>query len=513
MKKKRLMALLLTGMLAVGMLAGCSGKSDEGQAEGTEGTESTTEKDTLTILDMQGAEAYDPLNTAVNNKLEFHQIFDVLVEFQEDGTMGPALAESYELSEDGSGYIFHLRDDVDFTDGTHLDAEAVKYSVDKIRSFEVSAWIQAYIGEAEVIDEYTVQINKAASHTKLLEFLSEYLYIVSPTAYEADPEGFAMNPVGSGAYKFKELGSDGYVYLEANENYFRGAPYFKNVVIRPPLDPSTAIVALQNGEVDMAIMMPQDQVEIVKDDVSLNVLSSSGWGVKSLFMEGPNLQNDQNLRKAIFHAVNRENAIIFDNAPEGAKPAENMYAERMMGEHAGFMDIGGYDVELAKEYLAKSDYDGKTLKLTITSDLANIAQSIQEDLKAVGITTEINQMDSNAFWAALVDGSCELTIASWGCDYASLEEQMGFHAGTGYYGGIVYNTPEFDQLLIDAGNEWDEEKRAEICEEALRMTYDFANLVPIYEDTLSNIYSAKLDGVQEIWSATYNLYLYQVKLK
>ena len=116
--------------------------------------------------------------------------------------------------------------------------------------------------------------------------------------------------------------------------------------------------------------------------------------------------------------------------------------------------------------------------MTITTDLANIAQSVQEDLKAIGVQTEINQLDSNAFWAAFADGSCDITIASWGCDYASLEEQMGFHAGTGYYGEILYNTPEFDQILADAANEWDEEKRGELCEEALKLTHEFCEYGP-----------------------------------
>ncbi len=516
MKKKRILSLLLVIVMAVSLLAGCSKKENESEepTETTENNETTTQdKDTLVVLGSSVVEAFDPLNTALNYKLEWHQLFDVLIEFQEDGSMGPALAESFEPTEDGKGYIFHLRDDVDFIDGTHFNADAVKFAVDTIRSCDLSAWTAAYIGEAEVVDEYTVIINKAASYTKLLEFLSEYLYIVSPTAYQNDPTGFATNPVGSGPYKFKEIGADGYIYMEANEDYFRGAPYFKNLVIRTPLDPSTAVVALQNGEIDIATAIPQDQIEIIADDPTLDVRSASGWSVKSVFLEGPNFVSDQNLRKAIFHAINRENAIIFDNAPEGTEVAKNMYSERMMGDYAGFMDIGGYDVDLAKDYLSKSNYDGKTLKITVTSDQANIAQSIQEDLKAIGITTEINQLDSNTYSAAFVDGSCDIAIVSWGCDYASLEEQMGFHAGTGYYGKIVYNTPEFDQLLADMANIWEDSEREDMCKEALTMTHDFANMVPIYEDTFSNVYSADLEGAQDIWSATFNLYLYQLKLK
>lgn len=505
---RRVLVLLLTFSMLIGLVTGCSkggGGNGDKKAEGPK-------KDTLVVMGFQKADTFDPLNTALNYKLEWHQLFDVLVEFDEKGEMVPALAESFELTEDGKGYIFHLRDDVKFTDGTQFNADAVKFAVDMVRTSELAKWMAAYIGEATVIDEYTVQINKAASHIKLLEFLSEFLYIVSPTAYQKDPEGFATNPVGSGPYKFKEIAADGYTYMVANEDYYKGAPYFKNLTIRTPLDPSTATVALQNGEIDVALMLPQDQIAVIKDNPKLNVIGSSGWSTKTVFLEGPNLMNDLNLRKAIYHAINRENAIIFDNAPEGTKVAENMFSERMMGEHAGFMDIGGYDVELAKEYLAKSDYDGRSLKITITSDMANMAQAIQEDLKAIGITTAINQLDSNAFWAAFADGSCDITITSWGCDYASLEEQMGFHAGRGYYGKIVYNTPEFDALLDQCGQVWDEAERGKLTQEALKMTYDFANMIPIYEDPLYNVYNAELKGVEDIWSATINLYLYKLKM-
>ena len=196
-KRNRFLAFLLVFAMAAGMLTGCSGggESDD-SSKGSASSDTMPDDDTLVAMSSAVVESFDPLNTALNWKLEWHSIFDVLVEFQEDGSLGPALAESWELSEDGRAYIFHLRDDVDFTDGTHFNAESVKFAVDTIRNGELSSWTAAYIGEAEVVDEYTVKINKAASYTKLLEFLSEYLYIVSPTAYQEDPEAFATNPVG-----------------------------------------------------------------------------------------------------------------------------------------------------------------------------------------------------------------------------------------------------------------------------------------------------------------------------
>ena len=97
MRKKRILAVLLVWAMAVGMLAGCSKKKTDDTAGDASGGKK--EKDTLVVLDTQVVETFDPLNTALNYKLEWHQLFDVLIEFQEDGTMGPALAESFEPTE------------------------------------------------------------------------------------------------------------------------------------------------------------------------------------------------------------------------------------------------------------------------------------------------------------------------------------------------------------------------------------------------------------------------------
>lgn len=513
MKKKRVLALVLALSMMTGLLTGCGNSSsdDSGSTDGTTSESSNGEvDDTLVVLGSNTVETFDPLNTGLNYKTHYLQIFDTLVRYEEDGSVGPHIAESFEETEDGTGYIFYLRDDVDFTDGTHLDAEAVKFAVDTVTGGEYSSWTSAYIGEAEVVDEYTVIIYKAASYTKLLEFLADYLYIVSPTAYQADPDGFATNPVGSGPYLFEKVGADGYLYLTANENYFNGEPYFKNVVIRTELDSSTATVALQNGEIDIVSILPAEQIALIQDDPNITIATCEGWSVKSVFLQGSNFTSDENLRKAIYYAINRENAIIFDSAPEGTEVATNMFSTRMMGDYSNFMDIGGYDVDLALEYLAKSDYDGSALKITITSDQANIAQSIQEDLKAVGITTEIVQLDANAWSASFVDGSCDMVIVSWGVSYASLEEQMGFHSGNGYYANIVYNTEEFDQLLLDMADIWVEADREEMCKEALTMTFDFANMVPLYEDTFSGAYNSSLTGFEDIWLSTFCFYLDRV---
>ena len=94
MKQRRILSVLLAMVMMVCMIAGCSKKGEE------TGGESTQDKDTLVVLGTIEVESFDPLNTALNCKIEWHQIFDVLVEFQEDGTMGPGLAESFELTED-----------------------------------------------------------------------------------------------------------------------------------------------------------------------------------------------------------------------------------------------------------------------------------------------------------------------------------------------------------------------------------------------------------------------------
>ena len=519
---KKIIALLCAMAMAFGMAACGQETTGSQQSTGETTTEQTTEqesaqttaadKDTLVFISHMTSETLDPLTTASSSGVDknaMHQIFDCLLQFDNDGNPIPCLAESWEDTDDGKAVLFHLRQDVTFHDGTPFNADAVVYTFDKQFENPLTAYITTYYTACEKVDDYTVKITKATPHVALLPMMAEGPFIVSPTAYEKGAEEFAKNPVGTGAYKFESQGADQYIHLVANEDYFDGAPYFKKVIIRTPVDSSTAIVALQNNEADIAINVTPNQLALVEEDPNLTAEVNTGWSIKYLNFYAEPFTSDENLRKAVYYAINRENAAMFNNEPETI-PATTLYPLRVMGDYADLQTVDGYDVAKAQEYLAQSNYNGETLKLYISANEASIAQSVQADLQAIGINVEIVQLDTNAYYAKINDGTCQMTILDFGTDQDSTEDMLNFYVSDGYYGNCVYKTPEYDALMEQIDNEYDADARRELVKQALDMQYSFYNMVPMYESYFNFVHRSDLTGFNPVSGANYVYYLGKV---
>lgn len=486
-----------------------SGGSDDSNDPGSASGAAFDGRDTLVFISHMTSETLDPLSTVTTgiDKNAMHQIFDCLLQFDDNGVPVPCLAESWEDADDGHAVIYKLRQDVTFHDGTPFNADAAVYTFDKYLSNPMNASMTTYYTSCEKVDDYSIKITKATPYVRLNNLMAEGPWFVSPTAYEKGAEEFAKNPVGTGAYKFESQGADQYVHLTANEDYFEGAPYFKKAVIRTPMDSSTAIVALQNGEADIAINVTPNQLALVEADPNLTASVNTGWSIKYLNFYAEPFLSDENLRKAVFYAVNRENAALFNNEPETI-PAAGLYAERILGNaYKGLVEVPGYDPEQAKEYLAQSSYGGETLHLYISALEASIATSVQADLQAIGMNVEIVQLDTNAYYEKITDGTCEMTILDFGTDMTSAEDMLNFYTSSGYYGDFVINTPEYDALMAQISGEYDEAARTEMMKQALQMQLEFYNQVPMYESFFNYVYRSDLTGFNPISGATYVYYL------
>ncbi len=522
---KRFLALLCALTLALSLAAcggnsggnenngqnsGVSQPSDNGNSGGDNASGAAFDgRDTLVFISHMTSETLDPLSTVSTgiDKNAMHQIFDCLLQFDNEGNPVPCLAESWEDADDGHAVIYKLRQDVTFHDGTPFNADAAVYTFDKYMNNPLNAYITSYYTACEKVDDYSIKITKATPHVRLNNSLAEGPWFVSPTAYEKGAEEFAKNPVGTGAYKFESQGADQYVHLVANEDYFEGAPYFKKAVIRTPVDSSTAIVALQNKEADIAINVTPNQLALVEADPNLTAAVNTGWSIKYLSFYADPLQSDLNLRKAIYYAVNRENAALFNNEPETI-PAAGLYAERILGDaYKGLVEVPGYDLELAKECLAQSNYSGETLHLYISPLEASIATSVQADLQAIGINVEIVQLDTNAYYEKMTDGTCEMTIADFGTDVTSTEDMLNFYTSDGYYHECVTTSPEFDAIMKEINKEYDDAARKELVKQAIQMQLEFYNQVPMYESYFNYVYRSDLTGFNPISGATYVYYL------
>jgi peptide/nickel transport system substrate-binding protein len=355
------------------------------------------------------------------------------------------------------------------------------------------------------VDDYTVKFTAATPSANVLSTLALMSFIVPKAARSADPAKFEANPVGSGPFKFVSRGSDGTATLEANADYFGGKPAFAKLVIKPPVEPSTAVVALQNGEVDLVQNIPPSQIPIVEGDKNLELVQQPGWSFYGLALMGPEMRDDPNLRKAIYHGIDRQKLV--DVALEGiGQPANDVFNPKLMGASAeAVKDWVGYDEALAKDFLAKSNYKpGTKLTLTIMAQDAAMAQSIQDDLKKLGIDLEIEQLDVNGWSDKVMKGTAQMTTVQFGgVGESDPTSMLSLLSKTyPYLGKDMFTTDEFEALVAKIKAEPDAAKRAEMAKQAIQMQYDFANLVSLFDSVQNFANSRSVTGIDPISAAT-----------
>lgn len=233
-----------------------------------------------------------------------------------------------------------------------------------------------------------------------------------------------------------------------------------------------------------------------------------------MMVMGEPFVGNPNLRKAIYYAINRENAAIYNNETD-AVLNKDYYTQKLMGPFAGKMEMPGYDPEKAKEYLAQSNYDGTELEINVSNEYVNVATSVQADLAAVGINTVINNVDTNTWSQKLMDGTIQITIENMGVSYAAPEEMMGYFSTDGFYYtlGLTESSAAQDDALKAAANAWTVEEREPYTLAAIEAAIDLAHVYPLYEASMRFASSPDLEGCEPIWSSTYNYYLWKLSWK
>ena len=388
----------LLAMMGVGGLAGCSGgNGGSGSGAATGGIELT---DTFTMISVAGNDSFDPIVGTGADKVTMHSLYDNLFMFDGEGNVEPMLVDTYE--QEGNVVTATLRE-ANFSDGNPVTADDVVYSWDMLRADpSQGSYMSNYITDVEKVDDKTVKITVVRDDTSWLNILAETIYIIPNGSYDPEANDYASTPmIGSGAYVFESVDEARTVTLKANEDYWGGAPTFKTVVVQAPVDSSTSLVALQNGEVNCVSMMAQTAVETAREDANLNVVEFEAWGQQMLGV----LVGDQAFRSAIFHAINTQN--IVDVVTGGAAtPATQFFAKKLLGEdYDGVVTFEAYDPDLAKEELAKSETDlSQTFVITASDEAgAQCAQCIQQDLSAIGINVEVESVDTNTWSSKLIE--------------------------------------------------------------------------------------------------------------
>lgn len=433
MKKNRIskvLCLIMALTMVASVLIGCGGTSGTAApaASGADNQGSAAAaapaKDSLTVITYTDPLGVYPLHVdysadKTKDAVFFQQVYDTLFRLDEAGNPVPWVATDYEVSEDGMEWIFTIRDDVTFHNGKKLTAEDIAFGWNKAIEENPSS-AKSMLGgldHGEVIDETHV---KAVLNRKSPAFLNmlctQMGVLISKDYYEevGGAEGYAAHPIGSGAYKFVSRSTGENVIFEANEDYWAGAPAIKNVTVNIVSNVSTQFLALESGDADVVINADLQSCTHI-DDNSIATWANTPSTTRTLLTFGwtkDYMREDLNLRMAIQSALNKEDLLAGVLFGYGIVLDVDVVTGFPTSPEPGTYTVIPFNQDAAKDYLSKSNYDGRELELYVISGskCEKAAQIVQGQLAEVGIKVSVVPCDNATFSSALRGATADMVI-------------------------------------------------------------------------------------------------------
>ena len=273
------------------------------------GTEST-KKDTIVIGVENDVVQFDPAMTGdIAQKHYIRQVFDTLVENDADENPVPCLAESWEWSDDSTEITFHLRDDVYFTNGDLMTADDVVFSINRSIEAGMNTVMTDVMEGMEKIDDTTVLLKLKLAYPALSCLMDAAFSVVNKNLVEADPDGYAQNPVGTGAYILKEhIIGDSTIY-EANPDYFKGEAPIKNLIMKT-ISTSSVLIALENGEVDVSLSVDKNDISYIEATEGIEISTTANGNYYALvFNLADEHFSNKLVREAVLYAINKQDIL------------------------------------------------------------------------------------------------------------------------------------------------------------------------------------------------------------
>jgi peptide/nickel transport system substrate-binding protein len=414
MKKRKLILLLTFILVITNVLAGC-GNGGDTPSEEPEGGEEAAVKDSLTVGVVAEPTTLDP--SKGNDLLTFtlqYQPFDTLIKEDQDGNLVPQLAEDWEANEDGTEITFHLKEGVKFHNGETMTADDVVFSFNRAMESSYTSRITGSMESIEKIDDKTVKLTLKYPYGPIYgSIATANMGIVSQKAVEENEEEFGRNPVGTGPYKLVEWRSGDRIVFESFPEYFKGEAAIKDLTFKIIPDTSTALVALENGEVDMLLAPSAADRQNILNNENLQLYETEE---ASYLFVAFNTENgtfaDKKLRQALSYAIDKE-AVILGALEGNGTPLDAPMPPGVFGYPEDFKG-NPYNPEKAKQLLAEAGYpDGLSVNLKAMESVtySKPAEIIQENLRLVGIDANLELMERGAYLQDVyTDTNYEITV-------------------------------------------------------------------------------------------------------
>ncbi|MCK4542479.1 MAG: hypothetical protein KAU17_09610 [Spirochaetales bacterium] len=502
--KRTFIAVML--MLALAAFSFAGGQVDEP----TTLVYGTTEK----VTDMDTAHAYDFHTWEI-----FQNIYQGLLAYTPGTTeLVPGLAESYTANAAGDEYVFKLREGLTFTDGTPFNAEAVKWSIDRVIALEGDpSWLVTdFVKAVEVVDEYRVKFILPDSIAYFPSLVATVPYFpLNPNVYPEDrivrepSELVGGELVGLGPYKVLSFKRDEEVVLEVNPDYYGPAPKVERIIIRYFADATTMRLAIEAGEIDLAYktLNPSDIKDLsTKSDIITNQLQ--GPYIRYICYEtSESVFADKRVRQAISALVNRQDFI--DKVYLGQNsPLYSMVPMGMIYHTDDFKEaLGDGNIALAESLLIEAGYSADNpfiFELWYTpSHYGDTEVHLAEVLKDQFEKSDMVKVEiKSAEWAAYKDKwkgkEMPMYLLGWYPDYIDPDNYTAAFAGTsGSKGmGINFSDPEWDALFNEEQTNADPAVRQAVFETLQQKWTVDVPTTPLFQGNLYVFTSSNVSGVK-----------------
>ena len=419
-KLTRLLALLLAMMMAFALVA-CGADEEEQPAQDQEQTTDKTEepkeeekvvRDTFTMAISYMPDALSPIGNGSDDYTTMTRpLYDKLFMENNEGGIDYYLAKSLEISPDGMTYKVTLRDDITWSDGTPITTKDIEfgmqYSIAKY-GYNRYARVNGVEGTYEIIDDQTFSVTIPEAYNYFIATLGGMTIFPahefeSAEALAADQSYYTKKDVvTSGPYTIKEINADSVVF-EARNDYYRGTPEIKNIVLKVVGSGSTKAIAFENGEIDYMRITTVDELDKYSkqsDKYNLYIMPEARLNYLQVNPYGPNPLTDEQ-REALFYAINGDEVIDFAyGSTDLAQNPNSMLVPTQALYNAETPDYV-YDLEKAKQMAKDTGLEGKELVYIYNKDRANMeacAIVLQQQLQQIGVTLKIEGLDSTTFF-------------------------------------------------------------------------------------------------------------------
>jgi peptide/nickel transport system substrate-binding protein len=461
--------------------------------------------DVADIITLDPARAYEVTNLTV-----FHAVYETLVNVPADDltALEPGLAESWEISDDGLVYTFHLRDGVTFASGNPMTAEDVRFSWMRLKNIKgnPSFYADAITG-IEVIDDLTLEVTLSAPTPAFLSIVTVPAMSVTDSAVvienggtdaeDADVTDTAtayldQNSAGTGPFTLTSWTPNTEVTMVRNDSYWGGPAALDGVTMVQVNDSTTALQQLERGDIDIAYNINKDLAEMVMGNDALTLQAGQSLNISYLAITpneelGGALANAQ-ARQAIAYAIDYDGisdglllgytdrpAAMLPIGVQGSDPSiryeRDLDQSRALLEEAGLSD--GFDVTLSMGQGGACGIPAET-----------IGAKLQADLAEVGINVTVDIQQSSNFLTAYRAQELQAVLSTWSPDYldATMWSDYFSFPDVGPSFRIMMDVPEIAELATEAGMETDQAARTDLYAQYQQAHVDAAVFIPLCQN-------------------------------